>query len=350
MIFFAALRVEQMTIDIGRRQFISALGGVAAAWPIATQGQQANANLKRIAVVHPTAPTDLMNEKSSQSFYRGLFTELYRLGYVEGQNLIVYRRSGEGKTENYAKIAQELVGLKPDAMVVTSARILQYFREATATIPIVAATGDPILFGIVSNVSRPEGNVTGFSADASIEVHGKYLEILKALSPSLSKVGLLSARLSWEPYGRPLQEISKKLGVTILGPSLDSPFDEQEFRRVITAMVEQGADGLLVTQAAENFSQRRVIIELADKYRIPTVYPLAEYVRQGGLVAYAVDLSGLGFLAAGYVDKLLHGAKVADLPYYMPTKVQLIINLKTAKALDLKIPTTLLVIADEVIE
>jgi putative tryptophan/tyrosine transport system substrate-binding protein len=338
-----------MTAFIGRREFITLLGGAAAAWPLAAQAQQ-SPSMKRIAVVHPIVSPEIMTEKSGQPFYRGLFTELHRLGYVEGKNLIVERRSGEGKTERYAEIARELVNLKPDVMVVTSARILQYFREATTTIPIIATTGDPILFGIVSNVSRPEGNVTGFSADASIEVHGKYLEILKEFKPDLSKVGLLSARLSWEPYGRPLRDIANKLGVTILGPPLDHPFGEPEFRAVIAAMVQQGAEALLITAAAENFPQRRLILELAEKNRLLAIYPLAEYVKQGGLAAYAVDLGEIGTRAAGYVDKLLQGAKVADLPYYMPTKVQLFINLKTAKALGLTVPLPLLARADELIE
>jgi putative ABC transport system substrate-binding protein len=186
----------------------------------------------------------------------------------------VERRSGEGKTERYAEIAHELVNLRPDVMVVVGARILTYFRNATTTIPIIALTGDPVLFGIVSNVSRPEANITGLSADPSIEVHGKYIEFLKEIKPSSSKVGLVSARLSWEPYGRPLREVADRLGITIIGPPLDHPFGEQEFRNVITTMVRDGADALLVTAAAENFPQRRVIIELAEKYRLPAIYPL----------------------------------------------------------------------------
>lgn len=331
-----------------RRDFIAGVAGSAALWPLAAHAQQP-ASIRRIAIVHPTASPESMNEKSPAPFYRALFTELHRLGYVEGKNLIVERRSGEGKTERYAEIARELVNLKPDVMVVTSARILAYFREATTTIPIITSTGDPILFGIVSNVARPEGNVTGFSADASIEIHGKYLEILKEIKPSLSKVGLLSARLSWEPYGRPLREIASRLGVTIIGPPLEHPFGAEEFRGVITAMAQNGAEGLLVTAAAENFPQRRLIIELAEKYRMVAAYPLAEYVQQGGLAAYAVDVSTNGTLAAGYVHKILHGAKVADLPYYMPTRVRLVINLKAAKALGIELSPMLLARADEVI-
>jgi len=303
-----------------------------------------------MAGIDPTMLAEDMNENSGSPFFRGLFSELHRLGYVEGKNLIVERRSGEGKTERYAKIARELVNLKPDVMVVVSARILAYFRDATTTIPIITSTGDPILFGIVTNVSRPEGNVTGISADPSIEVHGKYLEFLKEIKPSVSKVGLLSARLSWEPYGQPLREIAHTLGVTITGPPLDHPFGEQEFCNVITAMAQDGADALLVTAAAENFPRRRLLIELAEKYQMPAIYPFAEYVKQGGLAAYAVDVVENGTLAAGYVHKILQGAKVSDLPYYMPKTVRLFINLKTAKALGLTVSPTLLTIATEVIE
>ena len=189
-------------VEMKRRDFNTALSSALVAWPLAARTQQPepaqqSVNAKRIAVVHPLASTAIMNEKGDNPYFHSLFAELSRLGYVEGKNLIVERRSGEGRTERYAEVARELVGLKPDVMVINGARILTYFREMTTTIPIIAITGDPILFGIVSNVSRPEGNVTGFSADASTEIHGKYLEILKEIKPGLSKVGLLSPQLSW---------------------------------------------------------------------------------------------------------------------------------------------------------
>jgi putative tryptophan/tyrosine transport system substrate-binding protein len=198
--------------------------------------------------------------------------------------------------------------------------------DATKTIPIVALTGDPILFKIVSSLSRPEGNVTGFSADASIEIHGKYLEILKELKPGLSKVGLLSPRLSWDSYGPPLQEIADRMDLKILGPAIDNPVDEPEYRRVIAAMVQQGAEGLLVTAASENHNYRSLIVALVEEKSLVAIYPFADFVRLGGLVAYAVDLADVATRAAGYVDKILHGAKPGELPYVMPTKLQLIIK------------------------
>jgi putative ABC transport system substrate-binding protein len=296
-----------------RREFITLLGGTAVAWPLAVRAQQP-VSTKRIAVVQPVAPPETMNEKADVPFWSPFFAELRRLGYIEGQNLVVERRSGEGKTERYTEVARELVNLKPDVMVVMSARILAYFREATTAIPIVAITGDPHLFGIVSNLARPEGNITGFSGDASIEIHGKYLEILKEIKPNLSKVGLLTAKLSWEPYGRPLGEIAKRMGLEVLGPPLDHPFGEAEFRRVIEEMVQNGADALLVSAAAENFSRRRLIIELAEMNRLAAIYPFAEFTKLGGLAAYAVDLGDIGTRAAGYVHKLLQGAKPGAAP------------------------------------
>jgi len=222
-----------------RRELISLLGSVAVALPLAAHAQQPG-KMGRIAVVHPTLPPERMNENSDAAFYRSFFSELHQLGYIEGKNLVIERRSGEGRTDRYSDVARELVGMKPEVMVVNSARILEYFRQATTTIPIVALTGDPILFNIVSNVSRPEGNVTGFSADASIEIHGKYLEFLKQLKPSLSKMGLLTPRLAWEPYGRALRPIANRLGLEIVGPPLENPFNEFEYRRVMTAMIEGG--------------------------------------------------------------------------------------------------------------
>src|SRR5262245_55831086 len=171
-----------------RREFITLLGGAAAAWPVMGHAQQP-VRMSRIAIVHPVVSPEMMRENSEIPFYRSFFSELRRLGYIEGKDIVIERRSGEGRTDRYSEIAQELVGLKPDVMVVTSARILEYFRQATTTIPIIAMTGDPILFNIVSNVSRPEGNVTGFSADASLEVDGKYLDFLKQIKTKLPEGG-----------------------------------------------------------------------------------------------------------------------------------------------------------------
>jgi putative ABC transport system substrate-binding protein len=332
-----------------RREFITLLGGAAATWPLGAHAQQP-ASAHRIAVVHPALSPEDMSERGNSPFHRAFFAELRRLGHVEGKNFVVERRSGDGRPERYAEVARDLVNLKPDVIVVSGARMLAYFRDVTTTIPIVAITGDPILFGIVSSLSRPEGNITGFSADASIEIHGKYLEFLKEIKPGLSKVGLLAPRLAWEPYGGPLREIANRMGLIILGPPLDNPVGEPEYRRVVETMVEEGVDALLVTAAAENFSYRRFIIELAEKNRLAAIYPFAEYVKLGGLIAYAVDLGDLGTRAAGYVHNILQGVKPGELPYYMPTKLQLIINLKTAKALGLTVPPTLLASADEVIE
>lgn len=331
-----------------RRQFIALAGG-AAAWP-AVAAARHPPTIRRIAVVHAVAPTEVMNAKANDPFYPAFFIELERLGYSEGKNVLVERRSGEGKPERYAEVARELISLKLDLIVVTGARPLEYLRDATTTIPIVAITGDPVLFGIVSNLSRPEGNVTGFSADASIEIHGKYLEILREIKPALSKVGLLTPRLSWEAYGLPLGEVAKRMALAILGPAVDNPNGPAEYRRVIAAMVHENADGLLVTAAAENRAQSRLIIELAQANRLAAIYPFAAYAKLGGLAAYAVDLAEIGTRAAGYVHKILQGATPNELPYYMPTKLQLIVNLKAAKALDLTLPASLIARASEVIE
>jgi putative tryptophan/tyrosine transport system substrate-binding protein len=332
-----------------RREFIVGSCGAVGAWPLRAPAQQ-RATVKRIGLAHPVALPEQMNEKGDQPFYRAFFTELRRLGYVESENIVVERRSGEGRPERYSEIARDLVGLNPDVIVVNSARTLAYFREATKTIPIIAITGDPVLFGIVANIARPEGNVTGFSADASIEIHGKYLEMLKQLRPGLTKVGLLTLRLSWDPYIGPLQAIANRMGLNILGPPVENPVEEPQYRRAVAAMISQGAEGLLVTAGSENFTYRRLIVELAEKNRLAAIYPFVEFARLGGLIAYAVDLADIGMRTAGYVHKVLQGARPSELPYQMPTKLQLIINVRTAKALDLTVPPNLLTLADEAIE
>jgi putative ABC transport system substrate-binding protein len=335
-------------MPVRRRQLIAALGG-AVTLPFVAGAQQP-ATIRRIAIAHAVVPTAVMSKKGDHPFYRAFFSELERLGYSEGQNLLVERRSGEGRTEGYAEVARELVNVNPDVMVVTGSVMLEYFRHATATIPIVAIAGDPTLLGIVSNLSRPEANITGFSADASMEIYGKNLEILKEIKPTLTKVGLLNIRILWERVERALRQPAKEINLAILGPPVDSPFNQAEYRRVIAAMVEDGADGLVVSGAAENRAQSRLIVELAEKNRLAAIYPFDIYTQLGGLLAYAVDLGEIGIGAAGYVRKILQGSKPSELPYYMPTKLRLTINLKAAKAIDLTVPPSLIARADEVIE
>jgi putative ABC transport system substrate-binding protein len=311
---------------------------------------QQPAKVHRIAIIAAAAPVTEITETSSLRLYRALFQELRRLGYVEGRNLIVERYSGEGRTEHYAEVARVVVTSKPD-LILAPINIpgVQDLKAATATIPIVAITADPVGFGLVASLAHPGGNITGFSVDAGPEIATKHLELLKEAFPRASRVGVLGRRLPG-PYGKPLQEAAHSLGILLLGPRLEGTLQEAEYRRVFEAMAQEHADALYVSAEPENLANRRLIVELAEKNRLPTIYPYREYVEIGGLMAYAVDLVDLFTRAAGYIDQILKGVSPGDIPVAQPAKFEFVLNLKTAKALGLTVPPSLLIRADEVIE
>jgi ABC-type uncharacterized transport system substrate-binding protein len=335
---------------IRRREFITLLGGAAATWPVAAQAQQL-ANVYRIAVVRPSGSVADMTETGGNPSYRALFNELRRLGYVERQNLIVERYSGEGHQERYAELAREVVRTKPHLIVAASTPLVLIFKAATDTIPVVGTMADPVAMGVVSNLARPGGNVTGISVDAGLEIWAKRLQILQELVPTAKKVGYLYPRSSWDlAQGRAIQEAARRLGIALSGPPLEQPVQETEYRRVLEAMSHQHLDGLVVSDIADNFTYRRLIVSLAEIARLPTIYPYRAYFEEGGLMVYGSDLTALYRRVASYIDQILRGAKPGEIPIYLEAKFELLINLKAAKALGLTVPTSLLVRADEVIE
>ncbi|MBI3758603.1 MAG: ABC transporter substrate-binding protein [Deltaproteobacteria bacterium] len=279
------------------------------------------------------------------------FLELRRLGYVDGQNIVVQRYSGEGRTERYAQLARDVVRAEPDLIFTTGVRMLLLFKAATATIPIVGTTVDPIAIGLVGSVAQPGGNITGISVDAGIDVHGKRLEILKEAVPTMSKVGFLTGRASWEgPAGMAVRRAAGRLGMSLRGSPLENDLEAAEYRRVFAVMFREGVDGLVVEVSPGNFTYRRLIIELSEHARIPAIYGARYFVDVGGLLAYGYDVVDTFRRAAGYVDLILKGAKPGALPFYQATKFELVINMKTARALGLTISPSLLARADEVIE
>jgi ABC-type uncharacterized transport system substrate-binding protein len=334
-----------------RREFISLLGGAAVMWPLAARAQQPKRY--RIAVVHPSHPVADMSEITGLRHYLALFAELQRLGYVEGQNLIVERYSGEGRTERYAELVGDVVRLKPDVIFAASARLLQNFKSATATIPIVGLTADPVAYGLAANLAEPGGNITGISADAGLEVWGKRLELLRQAVPKLSTVGILNLRAARErPQTAAIREATERHGISLRGPPLEANAQDAvaEYRRVFAAMQLEGVEALLVPDAPENLTHRRLIVELAQIGRLPAIYPWREAVEVGGFMAYTYNIVDLFRHAASIIDRILKGAKPGKIPFYQPTKFELVINLKTAKARGLNIPPGMLAIADEVIE
>jgi ABC-type uncharacterized transport system substrate-binding protein len=283
-------------------------------------------------------------------FYRMFFEELSRLGYVEGRNLVVERYSGEGRTERYADLARDVVDTHPDLIFQQTTRLALNFKAATTTIPIVTVTADPIAAGLVSSLARPGGNITGVSVDAGIEVLGKRLALLLEATSNLSNARFLVSQLSWERSpGAAVREASRRTSISLKGETM-SGFNEQEYQRAFNSMEHARVGGILVSDESEHFTYRRLLVELATKTRIPAIYAYREHVELGGLMAYSFDLEEVFRGSARLIAEILKGANPGDTPFRQATKFQLVINVKTAKALGLEMPSTLLLHADEVIE
>jgi putative ABC transport system substrate-binding protein len=332
-----------------RREFIAALGGAAAAWPLAARAQQP-ATLRRIAIFHPAIPTTLLTETGGGSAWRAFFAELRRLGYVEGENLIIERYSAEGHHERYADLVREIVTRNPDVIVTGTNPVVIAFTAATTTIPVVAFMLDPLKARLVSSLGRPGGNLTGITLDAGIEIWGKRLEMLKEAIPSTAKVAFLGMREGWEGSSEQvLRDAAVGLGISLILmlPQKGTP---SEIKRLFAAMEQQRPDAVLVSGEGDLYANRQLIAELAEKNRLPAMCPYRDYVEAGALMAYAVDLAELLRRMADDVHQILKGAKPGDIPIYQPIKFELLINLKTAKALGLTLPHALLARAAEIIE
>ena len=329
-----------------RREFIAALGG-AAAWPARAQQPAAQ---RHIAIFHPAIPTALLTETGGGSAWRAFFSELRRLGYVEGENLIIERYSAEGHHERYADFAREIVTRNPDVIVTGTNPVVMAFTATTSTIPIVAFMLDPLKAGLVTSLSRPGGNLTGITLDAGIEIWGKRLEMLKEAIPLTAKAAFLGMREGWEGSSEQvLRDAADRLGISLVFvlPQKGTP---SELERVFAAMEQQRPDAVLVSGEGDLYANRQLIAELAEKHRLPVMCPYRDYVEAGALMAYAVDLAELLRRMADDVHQILKGAKPGDIPIYQPIKFELLINLKTAKALGLTLPHALLAHAAEIIE
>jgi putative ABC transport system substrate-binding protein len=219
-------------------------------------------------------------------------------------------------------------------------------KAAATTIPIVGFVGAPIENGIVSSLARPGGNITGVTVEVGLDQWAKRAQLLKEAVPHISRLGLLATR---ERSNAGVREALKN-SVSLVGPPLEHPTDEQEYQRVFAAFAQEGAEGLVVSDESENVAYRRLIAELAAKGRLPTIYPVHQFVEAGGLMSYGMDPADLGHRVADVVDQILKGAKPADIPIFQPTKFELSINLKIAKTLGIELPPLLVASADNVIE
>ncbi len=331
-----------------RRQFITLVGGAAAAWPLAVRAQQP-AKMKRVAMVHPSAKVDDLTINGPAAF-KAFFEELSRLGYVEGQNLAVERYSGEGRPERYIGLAREVVSSHPDLIFSIAGPLALLFKTATPTIPIVTITADPIAAGLVPSIAHPGGNITGVTVDAGLEILGKRIGLLVEATSKPSNAGYLASRGGWErPSGAAAREAANRAGISLTGELLVT-FNEGEYRRVLSTLKQDRVDAIIVSDEPEHITYQVPLVELIAKSSIPAVYPYREFVEVGGLMSYSIDLVDAFRRLANLVDQILKGANPKDIPFYQATTFELAINVKTAKALGLDLPATLIGRADEVIE
>jgi putative ABC transport system substrate-binding protein len=311
---------------------------------------QAPAKQHRIAVIAAVLPPNLITETGGGTPWQAFFEELRHLGYLEGDNLIIERYSPEGDPQRYADLAREVVSRNPELIVTGTGFLAQAFAAATSTIPIVSALGDAYMSGIAGTLARPGGNVTGASRDAGIEIWGKRLQILTEAIPSASKVAYLALRAAWEgAEGQELREASQRLGVSLIGMPLEE-VTPSEFQHVFAEMPKERPDAMIASSAGGFWAHRRLIVELTGNNRLPAIHPYRESVEMGGLMAYSGDLAAQWRRIADVVHEVLNGAKPGDIPIHQATKFELVINLKTANALGLTLPRSLLALADEVIE
>ena len=327
-----------------RREFITLLGGAAATWPLAARGQQSE-RMRRIAVLMNLAEDDPEGLARLAAFKQAL----EELGWVDGRNARFDIRWGAGNDERYRMLAKELVALSPDVILGAAGSTVPALLRATRTVPIVfTQTPDPVGAGFVESLARPGGNATGFT-NLEYGLSGKYLELLKEMVPNVKRAAIL--RDATDPAGTgqwgAIQSVAPLLGLELTPIGMG---DAGEIERGLSAFARITDRGLVITGSAPAAVHRDLIIALADKHRLPAVYPFKFFATAGGLSSYGPDTLDQFRRAAGYVDRMLKGERPADLPVQSPTKYELAINLKTAKALGLTVPDSLLARADEVIE
>ncbi len=330
--------------DIGRRAFITLLSGAAFAWPLAARAQQGE-RMRRIGVLSPAAADDPEDQRRYAAFLQGL----QQLGWTDGRNVRIDARWAAGNAADMRKYAAELVALAPDVILTYGGSPMGPLLQATRTVPIVfAIVPDPVGSGFVDSLSRPGGNATGFVM-FEYSLCGKWLELLKEIAPGVTRAAVLRDPAITAGIGQfaVIQSVAPSVGVEVSSVNLG---DAAEIERAVAAFARSANGGLILTASALSSLHRVLIVTLAARYKLPAVYVERYYVAGGGLISYGPNFLDEFPRAAGYVDRILKGEKPADLPVQVPTKYELVVNLKTAKALGLVIPQTVLARADEVIE
>jgi putative ABC transport system substrate-binding protein len=328
-----------------RRKFIALSVGAAVSWPLAARAQQPT-GMRRVAFLLPWLEADTEAMSRVTAFREGLEA----LGWTENRNIRIEHRYAGGDLGRTRAYARELVHSAPDLIVGNGAPITAALKEATSTIPIVfSLVTDPVGQGLVASLSRPGGNITGFSA-LDFPLIGKWLELLKEIAPGVRHVALLFDPDTTPFYPAFLHELgaaNKSLAVEL---SASPVHDEAEVEAAITALAREPGGGLIAAPDVFLNSHRQAIMTLTERHRLPAIYGFRQFVREGALISYGPDFADLVRRSAGYVDCILKGERPADLPVQAPTKFELVINLKTAKAIGLEVPTHLQQLADEVIE
>jgi putative ABC transport system substrate-binding protein len=329
-----------------RREFITLLGGAAVAWPLAARAQQST-RMQRVGLLVPYAESDREARDQVVAFHNSL----QKLGWQDGRNVRIDTRWTAGDAGRIPELAKELIAFQPDVILARSTAVTAVLRQHTRTIPIVfVVVSDPVGDGFVASIARPGGNATGFT-NVEASLGSKWLELLKEVAPATTRVAVLFGRKtsagSGSYYLRLIEEASASIGMKVLA----SPFEDAgEIERGIEAIGREPGGGIIVTPDLTTTVNRKRIIELTSLHRIPAVYPFRYVAAEGGLASYGVDVTDIYQRAATYVDRILRGEKPADLAVQAPTKFELAVNLKTAKALGLEIPPMLVARADEVIE
>jgi putative tryptophan/tyrosine transport system substrate-binding protein len=327
---------------VKRREFIGLLGG-AAAWPLAARAQQGE-RMRRVGVLMNTE-----ENPDQQSSLVALLQGLQQLGWTDGRNVRIDTRWGGGDASSIRRNAEDMVALAPDVIVATGNASMGPLLQATRTVPIIFNNvADPVGAGFVDSLARPGGNVTGF-LQFEYSLSGKWLELLKQIAPQVTRAAVLRDPAITAGVGQfaIIQSVAPSVGVDVSAINMR---DAGEIERAITAFAGSPNSGLILTASALAVVHRELIIALAARHKLPAIYYRRYYAASGGLISYGYDIVDQFRGAAGYVDRILKGEKPADLPVQAPTKYELVINLKTAKALGLDIPTTVLARADEVIE
>jgi putative tryptophan/tyrosine transport system substrate-binding protein len=329
---------------MGRREFITLMGGAATVWPLAARAQQRE-RMRRIGVLESYNENDPQQRLLTAAFVGGL----QKLGWIAGANVTIDYRWGGGDPDRIRRCAAELTDLQPDVILSAGPLPLLALKRATRIIPIVFTNiYDPLGSGFVASLTRPGGNITGFTL-GEFSMGGKILEVLKEVAPEVSRVAVV-LNLDQPPHvalWRTIEAAASSLGVRLTPADVQGP---DEIEHAIEAAAREPNAGLIVLPGIIAVVHRELITALAARYRLPAIYAFRFFVDSGGLVFYGVNPADHFRQAAGYVDRILKGEKPNDLPVQQPTKFELVINLKTAKALGLTIPPTLLARADEVIE